>query len=250
MAPTAAALQSEIRDRQQLELRFNYALGGGAQAHVVDMYLFVPRSIGLNRTNYSRDDFYADVTALLRLDAAPLPLEELADAACPASPLHALHCALADFKSSARPPDSRAVIAQVKLYAYLFTVAVFEELTSLADRAATADDVDPAGRALEADVAAAMADIERALAACRSLRSALWPFEKVCDESLPQAMRSADEYMSIFLDERLAILVAAVDESLRDFVGTATRARSPSRGPARARRSCVSPEVRISDVRR
>jgi hypothetical protein len=224
---TRLAIQGEIRDRQQLELRFNYALGGGAgaQAYVVDTYLFVPRNIGLNRTNYTRDEFYADVTALLRLDAVPLPIADLASPSRATSPMHALHRSLEAFRSSPRPPDSRSVIVQVKLYAYLFTAAARERLAALADRLESVDgeDVD-AARALEADMAAATKDIRAALAAYRSLRGALWPFEKVADESMPEAMRSADEYMSVYLDERLALFAAALDaSSLGAF--TATRAR-------------------------
>jgi hypothetical protein len=210
------ALQHEVRDKHQLELRFNYALGGGAgdQRYVVDTYLFIPKNVGLNRTNYTREEFYADVTALLRLDAAPMPLRDLADRTCTTSPLRALYRTLDELRTSPRPPDSRAVAAQVKLYAYLFTAAVRRQLGALAGR--VADDADAGGSAardIDTESASTAEDIKSALAAYRSLRGALWPFEKLCDESMPEAMRSADEYMSLFLDESLAIFVAKIAET-------------------------------------
>jgi hypothetical protein len=207
------ALHHEVRDKHQLELRFNYALGGGAgdQRYEVDTYLFIPRNVGLNRTNYTREDFYADVTALLRLDAVPLPLRDLADRACVTSPLRALHRALDELDTSPRPPDSRALVAHVKLYAYLFTAGVREQLGALSRRAVASARADAAvARRIDDDAATATADIRAALAAYRSIRGALWPFEKLCDESMPEAMRAADEYMSLFLDESLAIFAAKV----------------------------------------
>ena len=41
----------EIHDRQQLEIRFSYALGGESkeQRYEVDTYFFIPRNVGVNR---------------------------------------------------------------------------------------------------------------------------------------------------------------------------------------------------------
>src|SRR3954447_20286476 len=68
--------QCEVHDRHQVEIRFNYGIGSdeGPQRYQVDAYFFIPRNVGLSRSNFSREQFYADVTALMRLDAAALPL--------------------------------------------------------------------------------------------------------------------------------------------------------------------------------
>jgi hypothetical protein len=234
---TQLALNHEVRDKQQLELRFNYALGGETsdQRYVIDAYFFVPRNVGLNRTNYTREDFYADVTALLRLDAAPLPLRDLADASCAQSPLFTLHRALEHFRSSPRPPDSRAVVAQVKLYAYLFTAGVRRNIAALKARMVATDPSDASAvDALDVELRDTTDAIRAALLSYRSLRGAFWPFEKLCEESMPEAMRSADEYMSLFLDESLAIL-GTLDEPSANDATTSPLARVRERATALAR---------------
>src|SRR5271170_3989293 len=82
--PKRLSAQVEVHDRQQLELRLHYLLDGPstAQRYTVDSYVFVPRNVGVNRGNYSREQFYADVTSLMRIEAEPLPLHELADRDC------------------------------------------------------------------------------------------------------------------------------------------------------------------------
>lgn len=68
-------VQGEVHDRLQFELRFNYPVGEpGRWRFDVDAYFFVPRNVGLNRANYSREQFYSDFTAYMRVDASPLPL--------------------------------------------------------------------------------------------------------------------------------------------------------------------------------
>ena len=66
-----------------------------------------------------------------------------------------------------------------------------------------------------------------ALWAYRRLRSAFWPFEPVCHVDLVHAMRNADEYMSLYLEERLALLVRASDRvpGMHDGSGVAARLR-------------------------
>lgn len=208
------ATQVEIHDRQQLEVRFNHAIGSeaGAQRHVIDTYFFIPRNVGVNRTNFSREGFYADVTALMRLDAAPLPLCELADETCTASPLHRFARAVEDFRQSPRPPPSRPVSVHVKLYAHLFAVAVTGEISRLRQLAREVGQ--PRGGSpaeLEREILGALDRMRLGLHAYRRVRAAFWPFEKLCHESLVEAMRGSDEYMSLLLEERLAQFVAQVD---------------------------------------
>lgn len=210
----------EIHERQQLEVRFAYALGSeaGPQRYTVDTYLFVPRNVGVARSNYPKDEFYGDATALLRLDAAPLALDRLADLTCPDSPLSKLARALCEFRASAHSQRSQPLSVQVKLYAYLFTVGVRAELGALAKA--------PAAR-LEEDLEAALARIREALAAYRRTRSAYWPFEAVCHQSFAEEMRASDEYMSLFVDERLTRLVDALtaNAALCDGSGVVARCR-------------------------
>jgi hypothetical protein len=222
--------QIELHDREQLEARFDYAMGGepGQHAYHMDAYLFVPRNVGLNRTNYTRAEFYADVTPYMRLDAEALPLEQLADDRAPASPLHRLWEAVRGFRGGGRPPPSEPLSVPVKLYAYLFAEAVKEEVRVLRSRCRS-HRAGSAGSAaeLEAAVAAMLERVRAALWAYRRLRVALWPFEPVCHSGFVDAMRNADEYMSLYLEGRLALLVRTTERQveLHDGSGLATRLR-------------------------
>jgi len=228
------ATQVELHDREQLEIRFNYAMGGESQGgpgdhqYHMDAYLFVPRNVGLNRGNYSKAEFYADVTPYMRLDAEVQPLEQLADDTVPTSPLHRLWQAARDFRGGARPPPSQPLAIPVKLYAYLFAEAIKDEVRALRARCRrhVAGSAESAAELLAA-VSAMLDRARAALWAYRRLRTAFWPFEPVCHTAFIDAMRNADEYMSLFLEEKLALLVRSSERLplLRDGSGVATRLR-------------------------
>jgi hypothetical protein len=227
-----SGVHAEIHDRQQLEIRFDHEIGDGPRTQIyrMDAYLFVPRNVGVSRANYSRDQFYGDVTALMRIDAAPIPLGELASVDCRASPLRELAHALEALRSQPRPPPSRPIVVHVKLYAYLFTKAVDAEARALREVIAIAARSPRGSReraSLEGDTAAALGRMRGALWAFRSLRGSFWAFEELCHHSLAQALRNADEFMSLHLEERLAPLALLLDEEagLVDGKGVAARVR-------------------------
>jgi hypothetical protein len=205
--------QVEIHDRQQLEIRFDYAIGRetAAQRYEVDTFLFIPRNVGINRSNYSKEAFYGDVTALMRIDATPLPLDKLADPAHAASPLHRFAQAVEAFRTSPRPPPSRPVAIHVKLYAHLFAAACRSELTRMLRSAQVVLRGGRTAEAFQRDFAETLERLRRGLTSFRRVRGAIWPFERLCHESLVEAMRAADEHMSLLVEERLAQLVASVD---------------------------------------
>lgn len=242
-------VQAEVHDQHQIELKFNYAVGeAGRWRYFVDAYFFVPRNVGLHRANYTREQFYADFTALMRLDAAPLPLDALADVANPASPLYRFARVLDDLRTSPRPPSTRPVRVHARLYANLFVSGVRAECrrleklllrrlnamprgapTSLPPSSATLSDpglrvVDPDG-AFVRDLTAALDRMRRALRAYREVRGAWWPFERLSHHTVAEAMRAADEYMSVALEERLAQLAAAVESRASHHDGTGFVAR-------------------------
>lgn len=230
--------QIEIHDRHQLEIRSSYALRSdeGRQRYTVETYFFIPRNVGLNRTNYTRAQFYADVTALFRLDASPLPLEQLGDPTHTASPLHRFAQALEQFRTAKRPPSSTPVVVQAKLYAFLYTLGVKAELAILGRRLRDPAMASEAGRAsFEQALDAALGRMRAALWSYRSVRAAFWPFEHVAHRSTPEAMRAADEYMSLFLEERLAMFATTLDGSARRFDGSGFVARCRLRIEALAR---------------
>ena len=171
----------------------------------MDMFLFIPRNVGLAPQNYSKARFYSDVHALMRLWAQPLPLDRLVDLGSPSMPLHPIARALEQFRAGDELPSSTQLAVHVTLFAYLMTTATLADVNSLI--ALLQDqDRDAFIRELESFIASA----ERVLREYRRLRRALWPFEVLCHHSFNDALATADEYMSLFLEEQLARLSSAV----------------------------------------
>lgn len=233
-------VQAEVHDRHQLELRFNHPLDDSDAWRLdIDAYFFVPRNVGLNPGNYSREQFYADFTALMRIDAQPIPLEVLADEGDPSSPLSHFVKALERVRLDARPPPMAPVSVQIRLFANLFATGVRDEFRRL-ERALDRRVARKRGRSsrpaprlashetgaetfassFESDLSAALSRARAALWAFRRVRARWWPFERLCPQHLADVMRASDEYMSLVLEERLAQLSQAVGADPRRLDGS------------------------------
>lgn len=230
--------QVELHDHEQLEIRFAYHLGGdvGPSVYLVDTYLFVPRNVGVNRTNYSKAEFYADVTPLMRLDAAVLPLGVLADPGALESPLSQLASARAHIAETGQPPATEPLAVPVKLYAHLFAEGVRVEARDFKRHAELAAH-DPRARAALAErLEASIRRIEAALWAYRRMRQSFAPWGSVVHGAFTDALRAADEYMSLFVEERLAGVVRGLKGTAGLFDGTAIAGKVRLGAAAFARR--------------
>jgi hypothetical protein len=233
----AIAIQFEVHDRQQLEIRVAHRLDQ-AEEHLfkVDTYFFIPRNIGINASNYPKEDFYADVNALMRLEAPALSLDRLADPGDEGSPLSRIVDALEEFRSTKRTPASSALAVHVKLYAYVHTEAVRREVKRLKDLLPECSyDKNGARERFLSELHQSLSQIQRSLWAYRRVRAELWPFERLCHHSLVEAMSHADEYMSLFLEEQLGKLCGALEADVRRLDGSAFVPRATATIAALAR---------------
>lgn len=210
-------VDTAVHDPQQLEIRVSYPLlpGDGAEQrrYQVDAWLFVPPNVGVNPANYSREQFYGDVTALVRLDVAPQPLDALALPDRPGSPLYGLREQLEKVRSAPRPPASRPILVLVKLYAYLYVEGLAKEIRQLRALVDQVEQGTAAGSALEAELKAALGRFHQGLWAFRSMRAAYWPYEMLLHRGLADALRTADEYMSLSTEMFLAQLGVSLAQS-------------------------------------
>lgn len=203
-------VDTAIHDPQQLEIRLSYPLLGGDGAeerqYQVDAWLFIPPNVGVSAANYSKEQFYGDMTALVRLDALPQPLDALSRPDLPGSPLHGLAQLLERVRSAPRPPASRPILVLVKLYAYLYVEGLARECRQLR---ALVDKYAQGGRDLgdlETQLAATLGRLHQGLWAFRSMRAAYWPYEMLLHRGLAEALRTADEFMSLNTEMYLAQL--------------------------------------------
>mgnify|MGYP001828317071 CR=1 FL=1 len=69
-----------IRDRHQFEIKLHYPISQKKKiaSHDLECFIFVPRSLGLNRTNYSKARFYDDLQTHIRFKTPAVPLESIA----------------------------------------------------------------------------------------------------------------------------------------------------------------------------
>lgn len=65
-------------DRYQLELKLGYPLAPGKQTrYLIDTYLFLPSSLGINSSTYTRAEFYRDIQTYIRMKTPRLRLEQI-----------------------------------------------------------------------------------------------------------------------------------------------------------------------------
>lgn len=122
----------EIHDRQQLEIECTYPLNETDLAtYQMDMYLFVPRNVGVNAQNYSTSTFYTDLIGYLRMDSPALNLMELSDPFCSFSPLSRLRQAIEAWEQNPSLVDTRSTVALIKLFGHAFRESVQSEYLSL-----------------------------------------------------------------------------------------------------------------------
>jgi hypothetical protein len=67
-----------VHDRYQLELKLGYPLAPGQETrYLIDTYLFLPSSLGINNTTYTRPEFYRDIQTYIRMKTPRLGLEQV-----------------------------------------------------------------------------------------------------------------------------------------------------------------------------
>ena len=75
-----------VHDRYQLELKLGYPLAPGKQTrYLIDTYLFLPASLGVNSSSYTSRDFYRDIQTYIRMKTPSFLMEQIL--AAPDSPL-------------------------------------------------------------------------------------------------------------------------------------------------------------------
>jgi hypothetical protein len=196
-------------DRKQLALEIRHAPGSAVTggSHDVELFLFIPRNVGLTAANYPSAQFYHDLTAYLRLDLPDLGLEDLCASA--RSPLRRLDAQLAELARGEATADPIGVA--VKLFGHEFTEAVHRERIHLSS-AIQAGSGHGAPRSTEGWPGELLTRVRElatasraALARLREARHRFAPFRRVAPD-VWAVFQQTDEYASLFLDEALATL--------------------------------------------
>ena len=232
--PTALPIVIEAHDRQQLEVQSAHPVTGASddERFDVELFLFIPRNVGVTAANYPRDEFYGDLTTYLRVDLPAMSLDELVVGA--ESPLVALGAQVDAIRAGKSPVHRRdaaraagkdtslhaPTAVEVKLFGHTFTEAVRRRLDTLIGAVRALPDEPVARRWVLLDEVDRFAESGRAaLAALRRAGRALEPF-RVAVPSVLQTFRQTDEYSSLYLDGAFALLAQATLSTPALFDGT------------------------------
>ncbi len=214
-----------MRDRRQVEVRQAYPLPsrGETTNYTLDLFLFLPRTMGVNPATYPKADFYTDTHVYMRLDAPGRTVAELADLkADQRSPLAQVHATLPRLLE-ARAPQTEPLVSLCQLHAHELSEAVVASFSAAARSVRDGDFGSP--DAFEKHVQKLLVDSELSLVALRQVRAEAEAFGPLCHPGLQRALEFSEEYFSAVLDEQVALLSEAVRDSatLRDGSGTAVR---------------------------
>ncbi|MDX1528625.1 MAG: hypothetical protein R3337_08350 [Gammaproteobacteria bacterium] len=105
-----------IRDRFQFDLELGYPIPHDETRveYELEAYLFLPPTLGVNRDNYSKINFYDDLDAHIRLRTPSIPLDAIVRSA--SGPLSRLSAAVMRLSDNANPKNVDSFIIQVKLF--------------------------------------------------------------------------------------------------------------------------------------
>lgn len=186
--------QWRIHDRTHLEFSLEYDLGGrtGTQEFEWDVYFFVPKSLRLDETTYSKKNIYEDLMSYVRLAAPQVPLEKIAGA--PAEQLKRVLSTGVDRKTALR---------ELRIFACIVRAAgvrARRAILSLLD--GDASEVSTASRA-----AVEMAAVSQSVTAAFRDALAAIPEERIArDEELAEGVRWVDEDISRVFETLLGSL--------------------------------------------
>ncbi len=192
-------------DRHQFELKLGYNLEPDRKRNKfnVELFLFIPRSLGINRDTYLKSEFYEDIQSYIRFRTPVFTCEEIANRHNPVSPLSKTH-RLIDEKAG-----DKKIIAEIKLFACAFRVSIRNQVTAIRRHIKT-----QAFDEMVEDISSLCAGIDECLSSFRTLEPKL--DSGGFDEDVKISFRHADEFIGIAIDGLLNSLNNTLHSSFLD----------------------------------
>lgn len=239
--PTEDLIESRIgvHDSNHFEVKLDYCLDStrARSDYKVECYLFLPRSLGINRHSYPRQQFYSDVQGYIRFKTPVIGLRTLADAGDPLSPLGMIDTAIDTLRHDPRNLELRRTLGhELRMFGCIAraqlrdrTLVLREVVRNLSDQPAAVDEV-------RGSVQRFLADLTVLLGAWRARRVEFNPNPvaprparstsgsasrlnldiRFISGELPTDVRETyactDEYLSQLVEHRLTLLVAEIGE--------------------------------------
>jgi len=216
--------RASIRDRRTLEIRQVLPLPKepGETAHYeLAMYFFFPRSFGVGPDTYDHARFYRDCHGYLRLTSTEATLSALHDMSAPHNPAAILRRELAEL-TAPEAPDGETLESLAQMVGAEVAEAAEREAKHLRRSLPT---IKPA--MAEHMLETLCADTLSTLGTIRRLRAKALAYRAVAPKGLLDSLAFAEEYGCAVVEEELAGIARAIEETgaLYDGKGTAARMR-------------------------
>jgi hypothetical protein len=199
-----------VHDSNHFEVKLDYCLDSTRphSRYRVECYLFVPRSLGVNRLSYPREQFYSDVQGYIRFKTPLIGLKTLADANDPMSPLATIDSSIEALRHDPRNLELRRQLShELRMFGCVARAQLRDRIAGI--REAIHSQVAPEDVALL--VERLIADLDPLLAAWRARRIEF--IAKELPEIVCETYTGTDEYLSQILEHELTGLVSQLDHA-------------------------------------
>ncbi len=179
-------------DRHHFELKLGYTLNPelSVNKYNIELYLFSPKSLGMNHLTYSKEEFFGDIQGYIRFKTPAFTFDELLNGADQRSPLILIERLLDT------APDRKRLIAELKLFACTMRVALRNSVTQMRRRIRKGDTEN-----LREDLAVTCSSLNKCLSRFRGLATR---FENpAIHKDVHTAFRHVDEFICIVVDALL-----------------------------------------------
>lgn len=205
-----------VHDSSHFEVKLDYSIDSETRAnrYRIASYFFIPRTLGINKHTYPREQFFSDVQAYIRFKTPMLSLDALADPDDAMSPMHAIRATFRQLKKSPGEPEVHVrLVHDMRMFGCIARAnfrdrgkAVRESIRSLPDDvgewSVLFEDLQAAWRSF-------LDDINTVIGVWRKLRA------DVLAEGIPRVVEEAylfvDEYLSLQIEDKLTDLLREID---------------------------------------
>ncbi|HNX27047.1 MAG TPA: hypothetical protein PKK48_06530, partial [Phycisphaerae bacterium] len=202
----------------QIELHARYPLKPGEKKvdYFLDMYIFTPSQLDMNKKHYGVDQFLHDLQCYTRYTHPSLPLARLLDPDCPISPLTKIRKAL-DIESAYNDDMN----ADELLYELRTLVNIYRrELREMRNAIRQRIDGGASSEELRQKMEAMLGEEDELLLQVRNLHGRF--LDPRIPEMLREGLRNADEALSIKTEKELFRLYHMIENrnDFRDLSGS------------------------------
>jgi hypothetical protein len=182
-----------LRDRYQFELKSLYSplSTRGEDEYTLEFYFFLPAALQVNRHTYSREQFYSDLTGLLRYKTPEFTVRELLNTGNPRSPIFRIRSWMAE------DPEGHLedIEAELKLFGNILRSSVRNHIRVFVETLASSKPCDPEQLATDAGVF------------CQDFEQVRQESIQLLDELQHHFLGSPTEQHAKYIDEFMSITI-------------------------------------------